>query len=341
MVPDLFADDASPRERVVFGQAGQGFTSFDALLKHPPQEADAVSDGDPFVIIHTAAIQGKPRGAVISHRNLVACSIQMLGALGLADDGAYLNILPLFHIGGLMGGLTMMQAGGRNVLLSRFDPQVAGKLIDREKVTFIGNFPPILTQLLDAQASGACSLSSLKHVFGLELPDTVKRFEGLGFGRFWLIYGQTETMGLTCLCPNSEKPGSAGRPGLLVELKIVDEFDRECAAGTPGEILIRGPLVFERILGGRGTDAADLSGGLAPHGGYRSTRRRGILVVRRAEGGKGADQTRRGECLPRRSGKSDHGTSRHPGGVGDRCARSEIWRRDQGCMRFTSGSKTL
>ena len=249
MVPDLFADDASPRERVVFGQAGQGFTSFDALLKHPPQEADAVSDGDPFVIIHTAAIQGKPRGAVISHRNLVACSMQMLGALGLADDGAYLNILPLFHIGGLMGGLTIMQAGGRNVLLSRFDPQVAGKLIDREKVTFIGNFPPILTQLLDAQASGACSLSSLKHVFGLELPDTVKRFEGLGFGRFWLIYGQTETMGLTCLCPNSEKPGSAGRPGLLVELKIVDEFDRECAAGTPGEILIRGPLVFEGYWG--------------------------------------------------------------------------------------------
>ena len=145
----------------------------------------------------------------------------------------------------LFRSLTMMQAGGRNVLISRYDPKAAGKTIDREKVTFIGNFPPILSQLLDAQAAGECSLSSLKNVIGVELPETVKRFEGLGAGRFWLAYGQTETMGLTCMSPNTERPGSAGRPGPLVDMKIVDEFDRECAAGTPGEIVIRGPLVFE------------------------------------------------------------------------------------------------
>jgi acyl-CoA synthetase (AMP-forming)/AMP-acid ligase II len=249
MLPGLFAGSAPPRERIVFGHSGESFTPFDSLLKHPPGEADAVGDSDPFVIIHTAAIQGKPRGAMLSHRNLVACAIQTIGAIGLTDDDAYLNILPLFHIGGLMAGLTMMQAGGRNVIMSRFDPQAAGKLIDREKVTFIGNFPPILSQLLDAYAAGECTLSSLKNVIGLELPDTVKRFENLGTGRFWLIYGQTETMGLTCLCPNSERPGSAGRPGLLADLKIADEFDRECAAGTPGEILIRGPLVFNGYWG--------------------------------------------------------------------------------------------
>jgi len=168
-----------------------------------------------------------------------------MSTLGLTYDDSYLNILPLFHIAGLMAALTMMQAGGRNVLISRYDPKAAGKLIDREKVTFIGNFPPILSQLLDAQAAGECTLSCLKNVLGVELPDTVKRFEALGFGRFWLAYGQTETMGLTCLCPNAERPGSAGRPGPLVDMKIVDEFDRECPAGTPGEIVMQGPLVFE------------------------------------------------------------------------------------------------
>jgi long-chain acyl-CoA synthetase len=79
----------------------------------------------------------------------------------------------------------------------------------------------------------------------VEVPDTVKRFESLGHGRFWLVYGQTETMGWTCLCPNSERPGSAGKPGPLVDLKIVDEFDREVEKGKPGEIVIRGPLVFQ------------------------------------------------------------------------------------------------
>lgn len=249
MIPDLFSSGASPRELIVFGHSEQSFTSFDSLLNHSAGKADAVSDGDPFVIIHTAAIQGKPRGAMLSHRGLVACSIHTLSALSLTYEDAYLNILPLFHIAGLMCGLTMMQAGGRNVLMSRYDPQAAGKMIDREKVTLIGNFPPILNQLLDAQAAGECSLSSLKNVIGVELPDTVKRFEKLGTGRFWLAYGQTETMGLTCMCPNSERPGSAGRPGLLADLKIVDEFDQECAVGTPGEIVIRGPLVFEGYWG--------------------------------------------------------------------------------------------
>ncbi|MCL5808981.1 MAG: AMP-binding protein [Deltaproteobacteria bacterium] len=245
MVPDLFAGGASPRELIVFGRSGQSFTPFDTLLNHPAGKAVAVGDGDPLMIIHTAAIQGKPRGALLSHRGLVACSIHTLSALSLTYDDAYLNILPLFHIAGLMASLTMMQAGGRNVLASRYDPKAAGKTIDREKVTFIGNFPPILGQLLEAQAAGECSLSSLKNVIGVELPETVKRFEGLGAGRFWLAYGQTETMGLTCMSPNTERPGSAGRPGPLVDMKIVDEFDRECAAGTPGEIVIRGPLVFE------------------------------------------------------------------------------------------------
>jgi acyl-CoA synthetase (AMP-forming)/AMP-acid ligase II len=245
MIPELFSSGVSPRELIVLGHSVQSDTSFDSLLNHSAGKAAAVGDGDPFMIIHTAAIQGKPRGAMLSHRGLVACSIHTMSALSLTYDDAYLNILPLFHIAGLMAGLTMMQAGGRNVLISRYDPKAAGKLIDREKVTFIGNFPPILSQLLDVQAAGECSLSSLKNIIGVELPDTVKRFESLGAGRFWLAYGQTETMGLTCMCPNSEKPGSAGRPGPLVDLKIADEFDRECAAGTPGEIVIRGPLVFE------------------------------------------------------------------------------------------------
>jgi acyl-CoA synthetase (AMP-forming)/AMP-acid ligase II len=243
-VSDLRTAGLLPKQTIVFGNSGQEAVSFDALLGHPPAEAAIVGEGDPLVIIHTAAIQGKPRGALLSHRGLVSCSLQTLASLVLTCQDVYLNILPLFHIGGLMAGLTVMQAGGRNVILSRFDPQAAAQLIDREKVTLIGNFPPILAQLLEVRTAGACSLSSLKNVFGIELPDTVKRFESLGTGRFWLIYGQTETMGLTCLCPNAEKPGSAGRPGFLADVKIVDEFDGECATGTPGEIVVRGPLVF-------------------------------------------------------------------------------------------------
>jgi acyl-CoA synthetase (AMP-forming)/AMP-acid ligase II len=261
MLPELAPGCASVKELIVFGKAGGMHTAFDSLLNHPEGAVAAVTDTDPLVIIHTAAIQGKPRGAMLTHRNLVACSIHTIGALGLTHDGAYLNILPLFHIAGLMAALTMLHAGGKNLLIAKYDPVAAGKLIDREKVSFIGNFPPILTQLLDAQAAGECSLSALQHVIGVELPDTIKRFEKLGTGRFWLAYGQTETMGLTCFCSNAERPGSAGRPGPLVDLMIADDADREVDPEKPGEILVRGPLVFAGYWGAEELTNNTLRGG--------------------------------------------------------------------------------
>ncbi|MBU1149591.1 MAG: AMP-binding protein [Proteobacteria bacterium] len=249
MIPDLSESCTSLKELIVFGNPGKAFVSFDSLLNHPPGAAAAVSDSDSLVIIHTAAIQGKPRGALLSHRNLISCSIHAISALSLTCHDSYMNILPLFHIAGLMAALTTMHAGGKNLIISKYDPKAAGKMIDQEQVSLIGNFPPILAQLLAEQAAGECTLSSLRNVIGVELPETVKRFEDLGTGRFWLAYGQTETMGFTCMCLNSERPGSAGRPGPLVDLIIADESDREVAAGKPGEILIRGPLVFEGYWG--------------------------------------------------------------------------------------------
>jgi acyl-CoA synthetase (AMP-forming)/AMP-acid ligase II len=261
LLPDLAPGLASVKELIIFGNGGGTRTAFDSLLDHPAGEATAIADGEPLVIIHTAAIQGKPRGAMLTHRNLVACSIHATAALGLNYDDAYLNILPLFHIAGLMAALTVLHAGGRNLLIAKYDPVAAGRMIDREKISFIGNFPPILTQLLDAQAAGECSLSALRHVLGVELPDTVKRFEKLGTGQFWLAYGQTETMGLTCFCLNAERPGSAGRPGPLVDLRIADDADREVEPAKPGEIQIRGPLVFAGYWGEKELTDQTLRGG--------------------------------------------------------------------------------
>ncbi len=243
-IDDLRPDCPFLKEFVTFGPGGGGYTPFTSLLKSPPVEPTEVVGDDPFVIIHTAAVQGKPRGAVLSHHNIIALTLQNIAIMGLTREDSYLNILPLFHIAGLFGALVMMHVGGRNVMMSKFDPKLAGKMIDQEKITMIGDFPPILLQLLDEQAKGEFTLSSLKHVFGIDLQETIKRFENLGHGQFWLVYGQTETMGLTCVCSNLEKAGCAGKPGPLVDIKIVDEFDKEVETGKVGEILVRGPLVF-------------------------------------------------------------------------------------------------
>lgn len=237
------------RDYVTFGAGGEKFKSFDSLLSGEPVKVIDLDGDDPYIIMHTAAVQGKPRGAIISHHNLIACSIQAIGLFGLSPEDSYLNILPLFHIAGMMAALTIMHVGGRNLIMTKYDPKLALKTIHEEKVSVIGDFPPILLQLLDEAEKGEFSLSPLKHVLGIELPETVKRFESLGHGQFWLIYGQTETMGLTCVCANRERPGCAGRASPLINIKIVDEFDNELEAGKVGEILLQSPMIFHGYWG--------------------------------------------------------------------------------------------
>lgn len=245
VVSGLSAEYPSLKHLITFRRSGGNLPSFDSLLQSRPGKAEPVSGDDPFMIIHTAAVQGKPRGAVLTHHNFTICNTQSATIMGLTSNDTYLNILPLFHIAGLAFSLAVMQGGGKNVMISKFDPKAAVKIIDQEKVTLIGSFPPILTQLLNEKAAGGGHLSSLRHVVGLESSDTIERFENSGDGQFWLVYGQTETMALTCLCPNRERPGSDGRPGPLVDLMIADAFDQEVNRGESGEILVRGPLVFQ------------------------------------------------------------------------------------------------
>jgi acyl-CoA synthetase (AMP-forming)/AMP-acid ligase II len=243
-ISDLRSICPSLNEFVTFGRASENYISFNSLLKNQPAEPAELDGDDPLIIMHTAAVQGKPRGAVISHHNLTTCTIQNIAIMGLTREDSYLNILPLFHIAGMFGCLVMMHVGGRNVMISKFDPKLAGKMIDQEKITLIGDFPPILLQLLDEQAKGEFTLSTLKNILGIDMQETIKRFENLGHGQFWLVYGQTETMGLTSVCSNQERPGCAGKPGPLVNIKIVDEFDHEVETGKVGEILVRSPLAF-------------------------------------------------------------------------------------------------
>jgi long-chain acyl-CoA synthetase len=244
VISDLRSSFPFLKTFVTFGTGGGSYTPFSSLLKSQPVDPVELDGDDPFVIMHTAAVQGKPRGAIISHHNLVFCTIQNLAFMNLTREDSYLNILPLFHIAGMFGALVIMHVGGRNVMIAKFDPKLAGKLIDQEKISLIGEFPPILLQLIDEQAKGECTLSSLKNVLGIDMQETIKRFENLGFGQYWLVYGQTETMGLTSVCSNREKPGCTGKPGPLVNIKIVDEFDKEVETGKVGEILVQGPLVF-------------------------------------------------------------------------------------------------
>lgn len=199
----------------------------------------------PYCLIYTAAVSGKPRGAVLTHGNILTGNLQSLATMSLTHADTYLNMLPLFHITGLNLCLAVLHAGGKNVILAKFDATAALSLIRREKVTVLGSFPPMLANLEQAMDQGPSSPESLRHVLGIDTPDQIASFEKKTGAVFWMLYGQTETSGMVTFSPASEKPGSAGRQGLMIRMAIVDADDRPLPTGEVGEIVVQGPLVFQ------------------------------------------------------------------------------------------------
>ena len=220
--------------------------SLDSLYTDAASLPKAVSgDSAPFVIIHTAAVQGKPRGAVLSQENLILSNLQLIHTFDLGPEKAYLNVLPLFHIMGVNFGLAALMAGGKNVLLDKFNPQKTIDLIREQNISIFGSFPPILTNLYDLIREQDIALPTLTAVVGLEMPEMVQKWESATEATFWTMYGQTETSGLISFSPYFEQPGSAGRLTPLATVAIADDQDNLLAPETVGEILVKGPLVFQ------------------------------------------------------------------------------------------------
>jgi acyl-CoA synthetase (AMP-forming)/AMP-acid ligase II len=199
---------------------------------------------DGLVIIHTAAVGGRPRGALLSHGNLLCANLHLMQCFGTNADDVHLSLLPLFHVAGLGMALMSFHAGALNVNMRKFDAAEAVQLIPRHKISLMFDFAPILQSLLDQQARTNADIGSLRGIMGLDSPETIKRYQSLTGGTFFSLYGQTETSMLATMGRFDDCPGGAGRPLALADVCIMDETDQRVPQGQVGEIAVRGPMVF-------------------------------------------------------------------------------------------------
>jgi acyl-CoA synthetase (AMP-forming)/AMP-acid ligase II len=244
--------------RAIIGEGSkEGFVPVSDLYEETKGEPGEISGEDPFVIISTAAVTGVPRGAILTHSNLIMAGYQLIAVMGLRAEDCHLAALPLFHITGLGLSLGMSQVGGANVVLETFDPALASTLIDKHKVTLMADFPPVLSMLLEAKEATGSKWGSLKYVLGLDAPDVIQRLHEETEASFWTGFGQAETSGVVTQMPIMEKPGAAGRPLPVMRVRCVDEAGEQVPAGEPGEIVVRGPLVFSGYW--RDPDATDFA----------------------------------------------------------------------------------
>jgi long-chain acyl-CoA synthetase len=211
-------------------------------------EPASVSGNDPFLIIHTAAIDGKARGAVLTHENMLLSALQLSQIMTLSQNDVHLNILPFFHVGGLMIAISAFMCGARNIVMKKFDAKEASAIIEKNGVSLLFDFSPILSGILDAAQNQENNLKSLTKIIGLETPETIERYQDTTNGCFYTIFGQTETSGLVTSGKYNDCPGAAGKVVPLSEVCIVDDNDAPIQVGQTGEILVRGPLVFREYI---------------------------------------------------------------------------------------------
>jgi len=225
---------------------GGSFIEYNSLLDNRgdlmPAEV-AVDDG--YVIIHTAAVKGRPRGALLSHGNVLFADMHWNCCLQITCEDVHLNLLPLFHVGGLFMATNCFHAGALNINMSKFDAEKALELIEEKKVSFFFNFSPILASILEQQEKTKKDIKSLRTVVGLDNPETIVRYQKISGGTFYCMYGQTETSCVATYGRFNDRPGSAGRMIHLAEVRLVDDYDRPVPAGQVGEIVMKGPMVFK------------------------------------------------------------------------------------------------
>lgn len=222
---------------------------------HPKPATD-----DLALIQYTSGTTGTPKGASLTHRNLLSNAAQARAWVPSIQRGhgcVVYAVLPMFHAYGLTLCLTFaMSMGARLVLFPRFDPDMVLDVTKKHPATFLPLVPPIADRLLKASREKGVSLAGTQVAISgaMALPhELVVPFEAASGGYLVEGYGLSECSPVLMANPVAENrvPGTVGLPLPGTELRVVDpdEPTNDVAPGERGELIVRGPQVFSGYYG--------------------------------------------------------------------------------------------
>ncbi|BAH52083.1 acyl-CoA synthetase [Rhodococcus opacus] len=228
-----------------------------------------VADDDVVRIVYTSGTESRPKGAMLTSRSLMWQYISCIVTGGMSSDDVEVHALPLYHCAQLDNFLsTDIYLGATSIIVDGPDPRVLLRTIEAEKVTNLFCPPTVWISLLQSPDFGGTDLRSLqKGYYGASplpvevLRDMKRALPGI---RLWNFYGQSEMASLaTALGPEDQESrgGSAGKPALNVETRIVDDRNEPLPAGEVGEIVHRSPHATVGYLGQPEKTAEAFAGG--------------------------------------------------------------------------------
>jgi long-chain acyl-CoA synthetase len=249
---EMLTRTVRPQVYVVGADPEPGERAYDDLRAAPARPVPPLTDPERLaVLLYTSGTSGRPRGAMLTHRALLA-NIGQIAAVDppmIHGDDVVLGVLPLFHVYGLNAVLgSVLRHRAKLLLVDRFEPQAALDLIEDEACSVVPVAPPVLAHWMQDAAleerlgpvrlllSGSAPLD----------PDLVDAFTARTGVPVHQGYGLTEASPAvtSTLCSAVPDPGTVGAALPGVDVRLLADDHREPEPGDPGQILVRGENLF-------------------------------------------------------------------------------------------------
>lgn len=248
------------REWVAIGQGPAPGAPYEDLVSsaRATRSDQRAFDSDLVAIMYTSGTTGRPKGAMITHRQLLSGAAYTALASGAAAPDVSLQVIPQFHAGGNLAQVAEILVGATTVVCPHFDPDLVVSLIEAERVNFVCFVPSMLVFLLECPGLTAERVASMQRVMyggSAIAPDRLSRALEIFDADFQQVYGQTEAcVFATILHGEDHRAGltsgrselllSCGRESIGYNVRVVDDADRELPPGEVGEVAIRGDSVM-------------------------------------------------------------------------------------------------
>jgi long-chain acyl-CoA synthetase len=241
---------------ICLGETPQGMVDYDDLLASSPTTNPGIGRGpdDLYCLIHTGGTTGLPKLAMLSHKALYSCALLWIIDTGSTYGDVHMIVTPLYHTASIWPLFWHLMLGNTQVILRRVDVEEMLKTIERERITHSMWMSSIITTILNHPSfmERKYDLSSLRLLTtgGAPLAEPMVRKLIAALPGILITSGggQTEAGAFSMIRYHeeiaantpSERFGSAGKVGINMELKIVDENDNELPPGQVGELVVRG-----------------------------------------------------------------------------------------------------
>lgn len=277
MLP-AFKDTLETVKTIIYagdGQSPEGTLDFENLISSHEPVADAGRGGDDVLgIFYTSGTTGRPKGAMLTHDNLISNALYFIDSFSLSDESRYLHVAPMFHLADNAATFSLTMAGGTHAFIPKFDPGDTLNALYKYKINVCTLVPVMINMMVNFPDVSKYDLSGLKTIpyGGSPMPEKVMEQATSLFPscEFIQCFGMTELSPIATLLkskyhvfegPNAGKMLSVGQAAYYCEIKVVDPKGDEIPAGTVGEVLVKGPNVMKGYWNRPEETKAALKGG--------------------------------------------------------------------------------